>query len=221
MIIKNIESYIDHTMLKANATKEEIIDLCNEAEKYRFASVCVNSFRVIDCYELLKDSKINICAVVGFPLGAMSTKAKAFEASGAIADGANEIDMVINIGWLKDKDYKKVANDIDKVKKACGEHILKVIIETCLLTDEEKIIACKIAKEQNADFVKTSTGFSTEGAKVNDIALMRKIVGNKLGVKASGGIHSYGEAVAMIEAGATRIGASAGIKIIEQSKEAR
>lgn len=210
----DIASYIDHTVLAANTTSEKISELCNEALEYHFASVCINSCHVKECANKLKNSAVSVCTVVGFPLGAMSTKAKAFEAKQAIEDGADEIDMVINIGWLKDSKDDLVLKDIQTVKQACGDKLLKVIIETCLLSDDEKIKACILAKKAGADFVKTSTGFSTAGAKVEDVALMRKTVGKELGVKASGGIHSYEEAKAMIDAGATRIGASCGVAIV-------
>ncbi len=202
---------IDHTNLKPEATKEDIKNLVDEAVANDFYSVCVNSSFV----KFIKDynKNIKIAAVVGFPLGAMSTKAKAFEAKTAIEDGASEIDMVIEIGRLKEKDYDYVLNDIKACKEACGENVLKVIIETCLLTDEEKIKACELAVKAGADFVKTSTGFSTGGAKASDISLMRKTVGENIGVKASGGIHNKKEAMEMVEAGANRIGASKSIEI--------
>lgn len=215
MELDTIAKYIDHTVLGANATRDNIEKLCNEAREYRFASVCVNSCWVPLCAKLLKGSDVRICTVVGFPLGAMSTAAKAFEAKHAVAEGAREIDMVVNVGWLKNHDDELVQDDIAAVKEACNTSLLKVIIETCLLTDEEKARACRLAKAAGADFVKTSTGFSTGGAKVEDIKLMRKTVGPVLGVKASGGIHSYQEAKAMIDAGATRIGASCGVAIVE------
>ncbi|MDC7236303.1 MAG: deoxyribose-phosphate aldolase [Sphaerochaetaceae bacterium] len=210
----NIASYIDHTVLAANTTSEKISTLCKEAIEYHFASVCINSCHVKECAKKLLNTDVSVCTVVGFPLGAMSTKAKAFEAEQAINDGADEIDMVINIGWLKDGKDELVLKDIQAVKQACGDKLLKVIIETCLLTDEEKIKACALAKKAGADFVKTSTGFSTGGATVEDVALMRKTVGEELGVKASGGVHNYEEAKAMIDAGATRIGASCGVAIV-------
>ena len=213
-----ITSLIDHTILAANATAEQVKKLCVEADKYSFASVCVNSSRVALAKELLKDSSVKICTVVGFPLGAMSTKAKAYEAEIAIEDGADEVDMVINVGKLKDKDYSYLENDIKEVKKACKDVLLKVIIETCLLTDEEKVIACKAAVAAGADYVKTSTGFSTGGAKTEDIALMRKTVGPTIGVKASGGIRDMETALAMVENGATRLGCSSGVQIAEGLK---
>lgn len=207
----------DHTILKADATKEDVKKVCEEAMAYSFCSVCVNSYYVPYVAELLHGSDVKICTVVGFPLGAMSTRAKALEAKIAVMDGADEVDMVINIGALKDKDYDVVLEDIKAVKEACGNALLKVIIETCLLTDEEKIKACELSKEANADFVKTSTGFSTAGAKVEDVRLMRNTVGNDMGVKASGGIHDKEFANALVEAGASRLGTSATIKIVESA----
>lgn len=206
-----LNKLIDHTNLKPDATKEDIKNLVDEAIANDFYSVCVNSSFV----KFIKDynKNIKIAAVVGFPLGAMSTKAKAYEAKTAIEDGASEIDMVIEIGRLKEKDYDYVLNDIKACKKSCGANILKVIIETCLLTDEEKIKACELAVKAGADFVKTSTGFSQGGAKASDILLMRKTVGENIGVKASGGIHNKKEAMEMVEAGANRIGASKSIEI--------
>lgn len=211
----DIAKYIDHTALAANATKEKIEALCNEAKEYGFASVCVNSCYVPLCAQLLKGTSVNVCTVVGFPLGAMSTAAKAFEANQAVNDGATEVDMVINIGALKDKDYDYVREDIKRVKESCQGKLLKVIIETCLLTDEEKEMACRLSMEAQADYVKTSTGFSTGGAKAEDVALMRRVVGDRLGVKASGGIRDYATAKAMIDAGASRLGCSSGIAIVK------
>lgn len=216
---KKLSKYIDHTLLKADATEKQIIKLCNEAKEYDFASVCVNTCYVPLCAELLNGSDVKVCCVVGFPLGAMSSEAKAFETKWAVENGAEEVDMVINIGKLKDRDFDYVKRDIEAVVAAKGDAIVKVIIECCLLTDDEKVEVCKICKEAKADFVKTSTGFSTGGANVSDIALMRKTVGPEMGVKAAGGIHSYDEAMAMIEAGATRIGASAGIEIVTSEKQ--
>ena len=207
--------YFDHTILKADATEKEIINLCEEAKKYNFASVCVNPCYVKKCVEILKETDVDVCTVVGFPLGSMSTESKLFETEQALKDNADEIDMVINIGKLKDKDYDYVKNEINLLKKACGNKILKVIIETCLLTDEEKIKACELAKEAGADFVKTSTGMSKAGAKKEDIILMKKDVGNDLGVKASGGIKDLNSAKIMIDAGATRIGCSSTVNIME------
>lgn len=211
-----INEYIDHTLLKADAKKDEIKKIVDEANEYDFKSVCVNSSYVSFIRDMDKD--IRITSVIGFPLGAMTTKAKIFETKDAIKDGADEIDMVINVGRLKDKDYDFVLEDIKEVKKACGDKILKVIIETCLLSDDEKIKVCELSKEAGADFVKTSTGFSTGGATEEDVALMRKTVGEKMGVKASGGIHSYEDAIKMINAGATRLGCSASIAIVEGEK---
>ncbi|MBQ1770347.1 MAG: deoxyribose-phosphate aldolase [Clostridia bacterium] len=219
---RNIAKYIDHTLLKANATEAQIRRLCEEASEYHFASVCVNTCYVPLAAELLKGSGVKTCCVVGFPLGAMSTAAKAFEAADAVKNGAEEVDMVINIGAVKFGDWDYVAKDIEEVVKASHDKALvKVIIETCLLTDDEKVLACRTAKEAGADFVKTSTGFSIGGATVEDIRLMRETVGAEMGVKASGGIKTYEDAIAMIEAGATRIGASSGIAIVEgaQAKE--
>jgi len=215
----NIASYIDHTVLAANATEEKIKKLCDEAKEWRFASVCVNSCYAEFCAKELKGTGVNVCCVVGFPLGAMSTKAKAFEAEQAVKDGATEIDMVINIGWLKDHKDSLVEEDIRQVKKACGDKHLKVIIEACLLTEEEKIRACQLSVKAGADFVKTSTGFSTGGATVEDVALMRKTVGPNTGVKAAGGIRDSETAQKMIEAGANRLGCSAGIAIVQGAQK--
>jgi len=209
-----INSYIDHTLLAADATEGKVRKICEEAKEHEFASVCVNTCWTSYCSMQLRDSDVSVCVVVGFPLGAMSTTAKAFEAANAVKNGADEIDMVINLGWLKDGKYDLVEKDIKEVKNACKKKLLKVIIETCLLTDEEKVIACKLAVKAGADFVKTSTGFSKAGAKASDVKLMRETVGPKIGVKAAGGIHDYQQAVEMIDAGATRIGASCGIAIV-------
>ena len=213
---KQLAKMIDHTILKSEATSEEIKKLCEEALKYNFASVCVNPTRVKEAYEILKNSDVKVCTVIGFPLGATTTNVKVFETKDAIENGATEVDMVINIGRLKEKDYDFVKEDIKGVVDAAkGKALTKVIIETCLLTDEEKVVACKLAKEAGADYVKTSTGFSTGGALKEDIKLMRETVGPELGVKASGGVRTLEDAEAMIENGATRIGASASIKICE------
>lgn len=209
-----LNSYIDHTNLKADAQIQDIKNLVDGAIENDFYSVCVNGTYVKDIKAYNKDVKI--AAVVGFPLGAMATRAKAYEAKCAIEDGASEIDMVIAIGRLKDKDYDYVLEDIKAVKEAIGGNILKVIIETCLLTDEEKVKACELSERAGADFVKTSTGFSTGGASVADVALMKKTVGDRLKVKASGGIHTRDEALALIEAGADRIGASKSIDICKE-----
>jgi len=211
----DLPKYIDHTLLKPDAAPEQVDLLCDEAAKYRFYSVCVNSSWVERCVRRLGGSGVKTCAVVGFPLGAMDTRAKSFEARQAVASGAAEIDMVMNVGAMKSKDLKTVREDMLAVRRACRSGItLKVIIETCLLTDEEKVLACQIAKDIGADFVKTSTGFSKSGATAADIALMRRTVGPKMGVKASGGVRTYNDAVTMIKAGATRIGASSSIAII-------
>lgn len=209
-----INQYIDHTNLKADASIEDIKTLVDEAMANEFYSVCVNSSNV----KLIKDynKDVKIAAVVGFPLGAMAKEAKVFEAKKAIEDGASEIDMVINIGRLKDKEYDYVESEIREIKEAIGENILKVIIETCLLTDEEKVKACELSVAAGADFVKTSTGFSTGGATVTDVKLMADTVGDKAKVKASGGIHTREEALALIDAGASRIGASKSIDICKE-----
>jgi deoxyribose-phosphate aldolase len=214
----DIAKYIDHTVLAANATQEKIEKLCEEAKQWKFASVCVNTCWTKLCAEKLKGTGVNVCVVVGFPLGAMCTKAKAYEAKCAVEDGATEVDMVINIGWLKDRKDDLVENDIREVKKACGDKHLKVIIEACLLTEEEKVRACELSVKAGADFVKTSTGFSTGGATAEDVALMRKTVGPDTGVKAAGGIRTFEDAKKMIEAGANRLGCSAGIAIVTSAK---
>ena len=214
---RNIAGYIDHTNLKAYATGEDIIKLCREAMEYGFYAVCVNPYRVKLAKETLKGSGVRVATVIGFPLGATPTEVKVFEARKALEDGADELDMVINIGALKDGDYDYVRNDIAEVVKVAHEKNakVKVIIETCYLTEEEKVKACELAKEAGADFVKTSTGFGTGGATVEDVRLMRKVVGEGMGVKAAGGIRTYEQALAMIEAGATRLGTSSGVKIVE------
>ena len=212
---EELASYIDHTLLKPEASREQIRAVCNEAKQYHFASVCVNSCWVPLIAEELKGSGVSVCCVIGFPLGASLSSVKAFEAREAVAAGAQEIDMVINVGAVKSGGWELVKEDIVAVNAAKGTAKLKVIIETCLLTDEEKVRVCQIAKEAGADFVKTSTGFSTGGATVHDVELMRRTVGPEMGVKASGGIRTLADALAMIEAGASRLGASAGVKIIE------
>jgi deoxyribose-phosphate aldolase len=214
----NIASYIDHTLLKPDAKKEEIQKICEEAKEYGFASVCVNGYYTSQVREALKDSKVSVCTVIGFPLGAVESNVKAYETMRAIENGANEIDMVINIGALKDGNYNYVRNDIKEVVKAAKGNVVKVILETCLLTHEEKIKACELAVEAGAHFVKTSTGFSTGGATVEDVKLMKEIVGEKALVKASGGVRDYETAIKVIEAGASRIGASAGIKIVNHEQ---
>jgi deoxyribose-phosphate aldolase len=207
---------IDHTVLKPEASEEQVKSICEEALKYNFASVCINPGRVALVANLLGGSNVKVCTVIGFPLGANTSSVKAFETSEAIREGAQEIDMVINIGKLKDKAYDYVREDIKAVVDAAkGKALTKVIIETCLLTDEEKVVACKLAKEAGADFVKTSTGFSKGGATYEDIKLMRETVGSEMGVKASGGVRNYQDAARMVEAGASRIGASASIAICE------
>lgn len=214
-----INKYIDHTLLKPDAKIEDIDKLCLEAIEYDFASVCVNPCFVRYCSEKLKDSDVKVCTVIGFPLGATSTEAKVFETKQAVKDGADEIDMVINVSHLKANDDEYELNEIKKIRKACKGKILKVIIETCLLTDEEKIKICKIAKKAKADFVKTSTGFSTGGATVHDVKLMKKAVGKNVKVKASGGIRDYETFMDMIKAGAERVGASSGVKIMDGLKK--
>lgn len=212
----NLNKLIDHTALKPNTSKEAILKLINEAKEYNFASICVNPCWITLAHQELANTDVKVCTVIGFPLGANTTEVKVFEATDAISKGAQEIDMVINIAMLKDKAYDYVENEIRQiVEVAKHKALVKVIIETCLLTDEEKIIACELAKKAEADFVKTSTGFSTGGATTHDIALMRKTVGSEMGVKASGGVHTHEEALAMVNSGATRIGASAGVKLLK------
>ena len=211
-----LAKYIDHTLLKPDATKAQILKICDEAREYHFASVCVNPSRIALVAEALRGSGVTPCCVVGFPLGAIPTESKAAETAVAVKNGAEEIDMVIDIGAAKDGDWARVESDIAAVKQACGEARLKVIIETCLLTDDEKVAACQAAVRAGADFVKTSTGFSKAGATVQDVALMRRTVGPDVGVKAAGGIHNRAEAEAMIQAGANRIGASSGIAIVTE-----
>ena len=213
----DLAGMIDHTLLKPDATQDQIAQLCFEARKYGFASVCINPTWVELCAKLLEGSPVKVCTVIGFPLGASAPEVKAFETQNAIEHGAGEIDMVINIGALKARDLELVAKDVRGVVTAAHARgaIVKVIIEAVLLTDEEKTIACLLSKEAGADFVKTSTGFASGGATVHDVALMRKAVGPELGVKAAGGVRTYEDAEKMIKAGATRIGASAGVKIIQ------
>ena len=211
---KTIASMIDHTLLKPEATPAQIEKLCAEAAEYHFASVCVNPVYIPLAARLLNGTGVKVCCVVGFPLGAIAPEQKAAEAASCAAMGAEELDMVIHIGAAKAGDWALVQRDIEGVVKAAAGRTVKVIIETCLLTDEEKVKACEAAKAAGAHFVKTSTGFSTGGATTHDIALMRKTVGPEMGVKASGGIRDYETAMAMIEAGANRIGASAGIAIV-------
>jgi len=211
----NIARMIDHTLLRADATQAEISKLLDEAKQYQFASVCVNPTWVSYCAEQLAGTEVKVCTVIGFPLGATTSDVKAFETKNAIERGANEVDMVINIGQMKDGNDAFVQQDIEAVVKAAsGKALVKVIIETCLLTDEEKVRACELSVKAGADFVKTSTGFSTGGATPEDIALMRRTVGQNVGVKASGGVRSLEDVNKMIEAGATRIGASSGVSIM-------
>src|SRR5699024_10929226 len=211
---KNLAKYIDHTQLKPDTTKEKIDQIVKEAREHGFASVCVNPYWVPFCYDNLKDTDVKVCTVIGFPLGATSTAAKETETKQAIQEGAEEVDMVINIGELKSKNDEAVQRDIEVVVDAAkGSALTKVIIETSLLTDDEKVRACEAAKEAGANFVKTSTGFSGGGATVEDVKLMRETVGSEMGVKASGGVRDLKTTKAMIDAGATRIGASAGVEI--------
>lgn len=211
---RDLAPYIDHTLLKADATRDDLRKLCEEAKTWGFASVCVNSANVRFCKSLLGGSKVMVCAVVGFPLGAMSPEAKAFETREAIRAGADEIDMVLNIGAMKSKDYELVLEDIRKVVEAAAPHRVKVILETGALTHEEKVIACALSRTARAAFVKTSTGFGPGGATAEDIALMHQLVAGDLEVKASGGIRTQEDALKMIAAGATRIGASASVAIV-------
>jgi len=209
---------IEHTLLKPDATHTDLDTLAQEAMTHGFGAVCVNSCHVKRVYDILKDSNVNVCAVVGFPLGAAHTKAKACEVEAAIEDGAMELDMVLNIGALKSGDFKTAQSDIQAVRHAAGPNrILKVIIETCLLTEKEKMLACKIAMSADADFVKTSTGFSSGGASTEDVRLMKQTVGDTMRVKASGGIKDWDTAAAMIQAGASRIGTSSGVKILQNA----
>ncbi len=210
---------IDHTLLKPDGTQDQIAQLCFEARKHAFASVCVNPAHVRLCAELLKGSGVPVCTVIGFPLGATATDVKVFETQQAIRDGATELDMVINVGALKSRDYETVERDIASIARAChaGNAILKVIIEAALLTDEEKVAACQLAKVAGADFVKTSTGFGPGGATAEDVALMRRVVGPSMGVKAAGGIRTHADAQKMIAAGASRIGASASVRIVQEA----
>lgn len=215
-MVENLKQYIDHTLLKPETKDVEVQQACFDAKKHGFKAVCINPVWVSYASHLLRDSDVNTCTVIGFPLGANTSSIKAEEAKQAVKDGASEVDMVINIGALKSEDYSVVHDDIQAVVKAVkGNAIVKVIIETSLLEKNEKIRACEIAKRAGADFVKTSTGFSTGGATVDDIKLMRSAVGPEMGVKASGGVRTYEDAIAMIEAGATRIGTSNGIALIE------
>jgi deoxyribose-phosphate aldolase len=217
--VEHMMCCIDHTVLKPTATNDEIIKLCREAKEYNFAAVCINPYFVHLAWKELKNASPKVCTVVGFPLGATTTEAKVFEARDAIGYGAEEIDMVINVGALKHKNYKRVLKDIQALREACKDEVLKVIIETAYLDREEKIKACLLAKEAGADFVKTSTGFGPGGATVEDVALMRETVGRDMGVKASGGVRDRATAEAMIKAGANRIGTSAGVQIISDMRK--
>lgn len=218
MNAKELARYIDHTVLKPDATEAQIRQLCAEAVEWGFASVCVNPAWVRLCLNLLTGTGVKVCTVVGFPLGANTAATKANEAMDAVGRGAHEVDMVINVGALKSRNQGVVAHDIRAVRDSIGpQAVLKVIIETCLLTNDEKVLACRIAKENGADFVKTSTGFSTGGATFKDIQLMRQTVGSEMGVKASGGVKTYRDAMTMIEAGATRLGCSAGVAIMKEA----
>lgn len=216
---EQLAGMIDHTLLKPTTTKKDIMRLCREAKKYRFAAVCVNPTYVSLAAKLLKNTDVKVCTVIGFPLGATTTEVKAFETENAIKNGAQEVDMVINIGMLKSGNYGFVKRDIEAVVKAAGDAITKVIIETCYLSDKEKVKACMLAKKAGADYVKSSTGFGSRGATIADVRLMRKIVGKKMGVKAAGGIRTFEDAVAMIEAGATRIGTSHAMSIMAEAKK--
>lgn len=211
----DLAPYIDHTLLKPDAKQSQIDQLCQEAIQYHFCSVCIQPYWVSYCAKKLRGTGVKVCTVVGFPLGANDSRSKAYETRQAIEAGAHEIDMVINIGALKSGNIKMVEDDLRAIKRACRQTtITKAIIETFLLTDDEKVIACQLAKKVGYDFVKTSTGFAGGGATVHDVALMRRIVGPKMGIKAAGGIHNFEEAKAMIAAGATRIGTSSGVKIV-------
>jgi deoxyribose-phosphate aldolase len=216
---RQVAHYIDHTLLKADAARDEIMKLCEEGVRYGFASVCINPVWVREAACALRGSGVKVCTVIGFPLGANSPDVKLYEARRAVFDGASELDMVINVGALKSGDYELVSRDISGVVGVAHEvgHICKVIIETALLTEDEKVRACLISKEAGADFVKTSTGFSRGGATAADIALMRSVVGGQMGVKASGGVKDLEQAQEMIRAGATRIGASVGVKIVQEA----
>lgn len=211
-----IASLIDHTILKADTKREQVAEYCRQAIKYGFASVCVNPCHVSLAKKELQGSAVRVCTVIGFPLGADSSLTKAFAAKAAVDDGADEIDMVLNIGAVKDRDFNYVEKEIREVVAASGNALVKVIIETCYLTDEEKVMACRAAVNAGAGFVKTSTGFGSAGATVSDVRLMRDTVGENIGVKASGGIRSCREAMEMVEAGATRIGTSSGVRIVTE-----
>lgn len=214
-----INKFIDHTLLKATATEDDIIELCKEAREYNFFSVCVNSCYVSLAKKHLEGSSVKICAVVGFPLGAMSTEAKIFETKQALRDGAEEVDMVINIGELRSKNLQKVEEEITVIKESVSDKILKVIIETCYLTPQEIVIASELAVKAKADFVKTSTGFGTDGARMENVQLMKDAVNGKAKIKASGGIKNLDTALSYIEAGVERIGTSSGVSIVKETQE--
>lgn len=209
-----LNKYIDHTNLKQDMSEQDLIKLVNEAKEYDFFSICINPCWVKQASELLAGSNTKVCSVIGFPLGANTTNIKVLEAKEAIENGASEIDMVINVSKLKDKDYEYVYNEIKKIKEAIGNNVLKVIIEACLLTNEEKTIACQIIMKAGANFVKTSTGMSTGGATIEDVKLFKEVVGDTTLIKAAGGVRTYEDAISMIEAGANRIGTSGGVKIV-------
>jgi deoxyribose-phosphate aldolase len=213
-LMENISKLIDHTLLKPQATSSEIEKLCEEAKQNQFASVCINPFYVSMASRLLEDTNVKVCTVIGFPLGASTSAVKAWEAADAVRNGADEIDMVINIGALKDRNDEAVQEDIAAVVRVAEDRIVKVIIETCLLTEEEKIRACRLSKEAGARFVKTSTGFSTGGATMEDVRLMKSVVGDSLEVKASGGVRNRDTMIQMVAAGASRIGTSNGVLIV-------
>ncbi len=213
-----INKLIDHTLLKQDATEAQIDTLCEEAKEYDFKSVCVNPSYVKRAYNNLKDSDVLVCSVIGFPLGMITSESKVYETQQAIAEGASEIDMVINVGALKDGRDQYILNEISQIKRACGKNILKVIIEACLLTDEEKVRACELAVEAGADFVKTSTGFSLHGATVEDVKLMKDTVKDKAEVKAAGGVRNIDDLNNMVKAGATRIGTSGGVALMQDSE---
>lgn len=213
-----INKYFDHTLLAANATEEKVTKLCNEAKEYDFISVCINPYFIPLAKKFLEGSDVKVCTVIGFPLGQMSMASKVFEAADAVKMGADEVDMVINVAALKDKKYDYVRDEIHSIKEACNGKLLKVILECCYLTDEEIIKASELAKEAGADFVKTSTGFGSSGAKSHDVKIMRETVGENMGVKAAGGIHTLKDFNDMVEAGANRIGCSHSIEIMKEHK---
>ncbi len=215
---KDLAKYIDHTLLKPQSTLDDIKKLCEEASRYAFCSVCVNSCYVKNAFNFLTNKEVKVCSVVGFPLGAMTSQAKAYEAKCAIEDGASEIDMVINIGYLKSKRYDLVEKDIKILRESCKDTVLKVILETALLDKDEIVRVCEICKDTGADFVKTSTGFSSRGASIEDIKLFKSVVKDSVKIKASGGIRDYESAVRFIEAGADRLGVSSGVAIMEGQK---